>query len=176
VTTATTPAATATPAPSRTRALLGALFGTTTAPLPADVALIAARIALAWIFVYHGSRRLFGWFDGPGIHDSAQYFANTAGLRPGTLFAVMGGSIEFFGGIAIALGLLTRLAGLGIFVDMMMAIVTVTWANGINATGGKSGYELNIALGVLALVVGIFGAGRVSIDAIIARRLGRAAP
>jgi putative oxidoreductase len=170
VTTTTTPSSTTT-APSRSRALLGALFGTHTAPLPADVALIAARIVLAWVFVYHGSRRLFGWFDGPGIHTSAQYFANTAGLRPGTLFAVMGGSIEFFGGIALALGLLSRLAGAGIFVDMMMAIVTVTWANGINATGGKSGYELNLALGVLALVIAMFGAGRLSIDALIARKL-----
>jgi putative oxidoreductase len=153
--------------------LLVALFGTRTAPIPADCALIAARIVLAWIFVYHGSRRLFGWFGGAGIHDSAQYFANTAHLRPGTFFAVVSGVIELGGGIAIALGLLTRLAGAAIFVDMMMAIVTVTWANGINATGTKSGYELNLALGVLALVVAIFGAGRFSLDALVARRLER---
>ncbi len=156
---------------SRSRALLGALFSTRTAPLPADCALIAARIALAWIFIYHGSRRLFGWFDGPGIHASGLYFANTAHLHPGEFFAVVGGIIEFGGGIALALGLLSRLAGAAIFVDMMMAIVTVTWANGINATGGKSGYELNLSLGVLALVIAIFGAGRFSIDALIARRL-----
>lgn len=156
---------------SRARTLLAALFSTRTAPGAADCALIAVRIVLAWVFVYHGSRRLFGWFDGPGIHDSAQYFANTAGLRPGTLFAVAGGVIEFGGGIAIAIGLLSRLAGAAIFVDMMMAIVTVTWANGINATGPKSGYELNLALGALALVIAFFGAGRFSIDALVARRL-----
>jgi len=156
---------------SRGRALVLALFSPSTAPLPADLALIAARIALAWVFVYHGSRRLFGWFDGPGIDASAKYFADVAHLHPGTLFAVTGGAIEFFGGIAIALGLLSRLAGVAIFIDMMMAIVTVTWANGINATGGKSGYELNLALGVLALVIGMFGAGRFSVDALIARRL-----
>jgi len=156
---------------SRGRELLRAVFSPRTAPLPADIALIAARIALAWVFVYHGSRRLFGWFDGPGIDASAKYFADVAHLHPGTLFAVTGGAIEFFGGIAIALGLLSRVAGCAIFVDMMMAIVTVTWANGINATGGKSGYELNLALGVLALVIGMFGAGRFSVDALIARRL-----
>jgi putative oxidoreductase len=165
------PAQTSVPAPrSRIRALLAALLSPRTAPLPADCALIAARVALAWIFIYHGSRRLFGWFDGPGIHDSGQYFANTAHLHPGELFAVMGGIIEFGGGIAIAIGLVARLAGAAIFVDMMMAIVTVTWANGINATGGKSGYELNIALGVLALVIAFFGAGRFSIDALLARK------
>ena len=156
---------------SRARALLPVLFSTRTAALPADCALIAARTVLAWIFIYHGSRRLFGWFDGPGIHKSGIYFANTAGLHPGELFAVLGGVIEFGGGIALALGLLSRLAGAGIFVDMMMAIVTVTWANGINATGGKSGYELNLALGFLALAIAFFGAGRFSIDALLERRL-----
>jgi putative oxidoreductase len=160
----------------RSRALLAALFSSRTAPLPADVALIAARATLGLIFVYHGARRLFGAFDGPGIHESAKFFADTAGLSPGTFFAVLSGTIEFAGGIAIALGLLTRLAGLAIFGDMMMAIITVTWSDGINATGGKSGYELNLALGVLALVVGIFGAGRVSVDALIERRLAAAAP
>ena len=159
---------------SRGRALLVALFSTRPAPLPADIALIATRIALAWIFIYHGSRRLFGWFDGPGLDQSATYFANTAHLHPGMLFAVLSGLIEFGGGIAIALGLFSRLAGAGIFVDMIMAIVTVTWANGINATGGNAGYELNLALGFLALVPAVFGAGRFSVDAMLEQRLLRA--
>jgi putative oxidoreductase len=158
---------------SRGRAFLRGLFGTHTAPLAADILLVIVRTVLAWVFIYHGARRLFGWFDGPGLDASARYFANTAGLSPGKLFALLGGLIEFGGGIAIAFGFLTRLAGAGIFVDMMMAIVTVTWANGINATGTKSGYELNLALGVLALVVAFFGAGRFSVDALIERRLLR---
>jgi putative oxidoreductase len=156
---------------SRSRAFLAVLLSTRTAALPADCALVAVRVALAWIFIYHGARRLFGWFDGPGIHQSAQFFSNTAHLHPGVFFAVVGGIIEFGGGIALAVGLVSRLAGAAIFVDMMMAIVTVTWANGINATGTKSGYELNLALGTLALVVAIFGAGRFSIDALLERRL-----
>jgi putative oxidoreductase len=159
------------PPRSRSHAFLVALFSTRTAALPADCALIAARAVLALIFIYHGSRRLFGWFDGPGLHQSAHYFAQTAHLHPGELFAVLSGITEFFGGIALAVGLLSRLAGLGIFVDMMMAIVTVTWANGINSTGGGGGYELNLALGTLALVVAFYGAGRVSIDALLERRL-----
>jgi putative oxidoreductase len=169
----TTAPATAPVHRSRVRTFLAALFSTHTAPLAADCGLIVVRTVLAWIFIYHGARRLFGWFGGPGIHQSANYFANTAHLHPGELFAVLGGLIEFGGGIAIALGFLSRLAGAGIFVDMMMAIVTVTWANGINATGGKSGYELNLALGVLALVIAVFGAGRFSVDALLERRLLR---
>ncbi|HEX9504995.1 MAG TPA: DoxX family protein [Acidimicrobiia bacterium] len=168
---------TAVPAPrSRTAAFLAALLSPRTAALPADCALVAVRAVLALLFIYHGSRRLFGWFDGPGLHASGQYFANTAHLHPGEFFAAVGGIIEFGGGIAIAIGLVTRLAGAAIFVDMMMAIVTVTWSNGINATTGKSGYELNLALGFLALVVAVFGAGRFSVDALIARRLASAEP
>ena len=165
------------PMPRGARRLLAVLFSTRTAPLPADCALIVARTVLAWVFIYHGARRLFGWFDGPGLHQSAEYFANTVGLHPGVVFAALGGTIEFFGGIALALGLFSRLAGAAIFGDMIIAIITVTWANGINATGGKSGYELNLGLGVLALMVAVFGAGRVSVDALLERRvLERARP
>jgi putative oxidoreductase len=157
--------------PRGARRLLALLLSTRTVPLAADCALIVARTVLALIFIYHGSRRLFGWFDGPGLDQSADYFADTAGLHPGVVFAALGGTIEFFGGIALAFGLLARLAGAAIFGDMMIAIITVTWANGINATGGNSGYELNLALGVLALMVAFFGAGRVSVDALLERRL-----
>jgi putative oxidoreductase len=160
--------------PSRSRELLRVLLSTHTAALPADLFLLVVRLVLAWIFIYHGSRRLFGWFGGLGVHAYADYFANTAHLHPGEFFAVLSGVIEFFGGIALALGLFSRLAGLAIFGDMMGAIITVTWGNGINATGGTPGYELNLALGFLALVPAVFGAGRFSVDAILEQRLLRA--
>jgi putative oxidoreductase len=155
----------------RIRAFLAVLFGTRAPSLVADCVLLLARAVLAWIFVYHGSRRLFGAFNGPGISHSAAYFSQTAHLRPGVFFAVVGGVIEFGGGIALVIGFAARLAGAAIVMDMMMAIVTVTWANGINATGPKSGYELNLALGSLALVVTVLGAGHFSIDAVLERRL-----
>ena len=54
--------------PSRVRALLAALLSPRTAPLPAPTVRSLPRIALAWIFIYHGgAKRLFGWFGGPGI-------------------------------------------------------------------------------------------------------------
>ena len=155
----------------RARALLAAVLSTRTAPLPADLALVAARIALAWIFIYYGAGKLFGSFNGPGIHRTALYFSNTAHLHPGGFFAVLGGVIEFGGGIALALGLASRLAGLALFGDMVMAMITVTWATGINSQTPPPGYQLNLALGVLALVVAIFGAGRFSLDALIERHV-----
>jgi putative oxidoreductase len=150
------------------------VFNVRSASLPTDLALVLARTALAWIFIYYGAGKLFGAFPGPGphgIHQTSLYFANVAGLHPGGFWAVLGGLTEFGGGIAMALGLLTRLAGLALFVDMVMAMVTVTWATGISSATNPPGYQLNIALGVLALVIALVGAGRLSLDALIGRAL-----
>jgi putative oxidoreductase len=155
----------------RGRTVLATVFSTRSAALPTDLALVAGRTALAWIFIYYGAGKLFGAFNGPGIHGTSIYFSNVAHLHPGGLFAVLGGLIEFGGGIAMALGLFTRLAGLALFGDMVMAMITVTWSTGINSQTSPPGYQLNLALGVLALVIAVFGAGRFSIDALAEKRL-----
>ncbi|HET6966619.1 MAG TPA: DoxX family protein [Acidimicrobiales bacterium] len=147
------------------------LLGSRSSSLEADLALVAVRTALAWIFVYYGASKLFGSFNGPGIHQTARFMADTAHLHPGELFAVVGGVIEFGGAIALALGIASRLAGLALFGDMVMAMITVTWVNGINSEKLPAGYELNVALAVLALVVVLLGAGRFSVDAVVERRL-----
>jgi putative oxidoreductase len=136
-----------------------------------DLALAGVRIALAWIFIYYGAGKLFGAFNGPGLHNTALFFSNTAHLHPGGFFAVLGGVIEFGGAIAMALGLGSRLAGLALFGDQVMAMITVTWVNGINSESLTPGYEFNLALAVMALVIVFLGPGRVSIDALIERRL-----
>ena len=153
------------------RGWLALAVSSRTAALPTDLALLAARVALAWIFIWYGAGKLFGAFNGPGFHQTALYFSNTAHLHPGGLFAALGGVIEFGGGIALALGLASRLAGLALFGDMVMAMITVTWATGIGSSTSHPGYQLNIALGVLALVVAFLGAGRFSLDALIERQL-----
>ncbi len=153
------------------RRILGVLCSVRSSPLPADLAMLAARTGLAWIFIYYGAGKLFGAFNGPGIHQTALYFSNTAHLHPGGFFAVLGGLTEFGGAISMALGLAARLAGLALFGDMVMAMITVTWATGINSSTSPPGYQLNLALGVLALVVALLGSGRFSLDAVVERRL-----
>jgi putative oxidoreductase len=168
----TTVTATATsPRPHSVRAVVATVCGTHTAELPADLGLLAGRLVLAWIFIYYGGSKLFGWFNGLGIHGTALYFSNSAHLHPGGLFAVLGGVIEFGGGIALALGFASRLAGVALVGDMVMAMITVTWATGINSRTDPPGYQLNLALAGLALVIAVFGSGRFSIDAQIARTL-----
>jgi putative oxidoreductase len=155
----------------RARHVTEQVHATTEAPLARDITLLIVRLALAWVFVYHGSGTLFGAFGQVGIHGHAVFFANVAHLRPGTLFAVMSGVIECFGGLAVGIGLLSRLAAAALVGDMVIAMITVTWHNGIVSNAAGSGYEINVALAALAMVVVILGAGRFSLDAAIGAQL-----
>ena len=153
------------------------LFETSSSGRAADLASLVVRLALAWIFFYYGASKLFGAFPGSGgthgLHQTATFMSQGAHLHPGELFAVMAGLIEFGGAIAMALGLFTRLAGLALLGDMVMAAITVTGSEGINPTTSGTGYQLNLAIAGLALVAALIGAGRFSLDALVARALGR---
>jgi len=156
------------------RSLLATTFRTGPSVLGTDVAVVAVRIVLVWIFVYYGAGKLFGAFNGPGIHQTSLFMASTAHLHPGGLFAVIAGVIEFGGAVALALGLGARIAALALFADQIIAMVTVTWAHGLSSSGlasSSAGYELNLALAAMALVIVGLGAGRPSLDAIIGRRI-----
>ncbi|HEX4081498.1 MAG TPA: DoxX family protein [Acidimicrobiales bacterium] len=137
------------------------------APLARDVALLVARLGLAWVFVYHGAATLFGAFGGGGIHQQAEFFSTVAHLQPAMFFAVLGGIIEFFGGLAVGLGIFGRIAALGLFGDMVIAMVTVTFGNGIVSNAAGSGYEINVALAALAAVIAVLGTGRFSLDVLL---------
>jgi putative oxidoreductase len=141
-----------------------------------NLALLIARIALAWIFIYYGGAKLFGWFPGSGgphgLHQTSIYMSQAAHLRPGGFFAVLGGVTELGGGIAMALGLATRLAGLALLGDMVIAMITITWTTGINSINTPPGYQLNLILAAMALGAALTGAGRFSIDDLLARRVG----
>ena len=170
----------AAPTGSRTRGgvrtWVAALFSTGPSVLGTDVAAVAVRVALVGIFVYYGAGKLFGAFNGPGIRRTALFMSDTAHLHPGGLFAVLDGVIEFGGALALAFGLVSRLAGLALLGDQVMAMITVTWAHGINSLTATPGYEFNLALAAMALVVVGLGAGRLSLDAVIGRRLGPVDP
>ena len=132
-----------------------------------DLALVVVRICLAWIFVYHGAGTLFGAFVGAGLHNEAVFYSTVAHLHPGTFFALLGGIIECFGGAAIGLGVFGRLAGVALVGDMVMAVITVTFSQGLVGSStqiGAIGYQLNVALAGLAAVVALMGTGRLSLD------------
>ena len=156
---------------------LRVLFGTTSAGLAVDVALACRARRLAWVFIYYGAAKLFGAFPGSGgphgIHQTSLYMAQLPISSPEDSLLCWAGLIEFGGGIAMALGFFTRLAGLALFGDMVMAMITVTWATGINSPDDPPGYQINLALAAMALAVALIGAGRFSLDAVIASAFGR---
>jgi putative oxidoreductase len=130
-----------------------------------DIAMVIVRLALAWIFIYYGAGKLFGWFHGAGLNATATFFATTAHLHPGKLFAVLSGVTEFGGGIALAIGFLGRLAALGLLFDMVIAMLTVTFQNGLIGNSSGVGYGLNVALAALCAAVILLGTGRYSLGA-----------
>jgi putative oxidoreductase len=156
--------------PIRARSALARVVSPHKAGTPVDLALAVVRVALAWIFVVYGAQKLFGWFGGPGIDPTAGFMASL-GLKPGTFMAYLSGIIEFGGGIAMLLGVVTRLAGLALIGDMVVAMVKVTAEQGLHPYTNAPGYGLNVALIALALVMFLLGAGRYSLDALAERRL-----
>src|ERR1700733_323150 len=125
--------------------------GTRGAPLTRDIALLIGRGLLAWLFIYHGAGTLFGAFHQSGIHGETVYF-QTEHLDPAKFFAYVDGTTQFVGGILIAVGVLGRLAGVALAGDMLGAIVTITFAQGLVGPNGL-GYQLNVALIIPSLVI-----------------------
>jgi putative oxidoreductase len=70
---------------------------------------LALRLPMGIIFVAHGSQKLFGMFGGYGLEGTGQWMGSI-GLNPGYLMALLAGSAEFFGGLALLLGLLVQSA------------------------------------------------------------------
>ena len=73
----------------------------------AGIAGLILRVPVGIVFVAHGAQKLFGWFGGYGLEGTGQWLASI-GLEPGYLMALLAGGAEFFGGIALIIGLLTR--------------------------------------------------------------------
>jgi len=122
---------------------------------------LLARGVIGGLFLGHGTQKLFGWFDGPGL-EGASKMMESLELRPGRRNAVAASVSEAAGGTMLALGLLTPVAGASLIATMITAIRTVHFKNGLwNSSGG---YEFNLALiaGILAIVDG--GPGTASLD------------
>ena len=131
------------------------------------VAEVGLRVATGAFLIPHGAQKLFGLFGGYGPEATGQFFATKLGL-PASL-AVVAGVIEFFGGIALAIGLLTRPAAALVFGMMAVAVIQVHLPNGFFAMNG--GFEYPALWGILALYYVVTGGGRYSVDAKIGREI-----
>ncbi len=129
---------------------------------------LALRIPIGIIFMVHGAQKLFGWFGGYGLEGTGQWMASI-GLSPGVLMAFLAGSGEFFGGLFILLGLLTRPAATVLSITMLVAIFSVHFENGLFLA--NNGYEFGLALLAASVSLIISGAGKVALDNLLNKKL-----
>lgn len=123
------------------------------------------RVTTGLLLMPHGAQKLFGWFGGYGLSGTGAFFSDTLGMQPGILFALLAGLVEFFGGLALVLGLLTRPAAAAVAVLLATAL-SVHVPNGFFWTNG--GIEYPLMWFLLALALLLRGGGEYSLD----RRLG----
>ncbi len=133
-----------------------------------SLAPLALRVPAGIIFMAHGAQKLFGAFGGYGLEGTGQWMASI-GLEPGYLMALLAGSTEFFGGLAILIGLLVRPAAAALAFAMLVAIFAVHIGNGLFMS--NNGYEFGLALLAISVALLISGGGALSADRVLSRRL-----
>ncbi len=152
------------------REALGALVRTSTRSAP-----LVARLALGVVMFPHGAQKMLGWFGGYGFHGTMGAF--TGGMHIPAPLAFLAICAEFFGSLALILGVLVRPAAAAIAVNMIVAVFLVHLPNGLfmNWSGQQhgEGFEYHILAVALAAVIVILGAGRLSLDRLIQGRLER---
>ncbi len=126
-----------------------------------DVGLALLRLVLGVIFAVHGGQKLFVY----GFAGVTEGFGQMGVPFPGLVGPAIG-LLEFFGGIALVLGFLTRVVGLGLAAEMVGAIVLVHAKAGVFLPG----VEFVLALGGGAAALALTGAGRYSVDHAVATR------
>ena len=140
--------------------MLKRLMGTTN-----DVSFTILRLVLGVVFFAHGAQKMLGWFGGFGFHGTMGAFTQM-GMPAALAFLII--CTEFFGGLGLIVGLLTRIAALGITGLMIGAIFMVHLANGffMNWMGTQKGegFEYHLLVIAMAVALVVRGAGAFSLD------------
>jgi putative oxidoreductase len=122
---------------------------------------IILRAPIGLILAAHGSQKLFAWFGGYGLEGTGQWMASV-GLTPGFLMALLAGSAEFFGGLALILGLFTRPAAAVTALTILVALLSVHLGKGFFLDTHGIEYALALLSATTALI--FIGGGRYSLD------------
>ena len=145
------------------------LFSTSLFSTSPDWTLTAIRITLGVVFFAHGAQKVFGWFGGAGLEGTLRTMHDHLHLPIALAFlAVMS---EFLGGAGLIVGLLSRVAAVGVCVTMLSAIVMVHGRNGLfmNWLGDRKGHGIEYHLLAIALAIAIVvrGSGALSLDRLL---------
>jgi putative oxidoreductase len=124
------------------------------------------RLVLGLVFFAHGAQKMLGWFGGYGFSGTMGFFTGTMHIPAPLAFLAI--AAEFFGGLGLILGFLTRIAAFGIAMNMLIAIATVHSGFGffMNWSGAQKGEGFEYHLLVLAMTAFLMirGAGAFSVD------------
>lgn len=126
-----------------------------------DYGLLLLRVVVGLMMVAHGAQKAFGWFQGGGPQGTVKMM-QSLNIYPPVLWAYVNAIAEFFGGMLTALGLLWPIGPLLVIGNMTVAIAKVHWSKGFWST--KGGYEFPLLILANALVLGVMGAGTLSLD------------
>lgn len=137
-----------------------------------DLILTLLRLILGLIFFFHGSQKMLGWFGGYGFTGTMNFFTHDMGIP--AVFAFLAIVAEFFGSIALILGLLARAGAAGIVVNMVVAVAMIHRHFGLfmNWSGDQKGegFEYHLLAIAIGIALVIRGAGALSIDRLIGQR------
>jgi putative oxidoreductase len=124
------------------------------------------RLVLGLVFFAHGAQKMLGWFGGYGFSGTMGFFTGTMHIP--APFAFLAIAAEFFGGLGLIIGFLTRIAAFGIAVNMLVAIATVHSGFGFfmnwSGTQKGEGYEYHLLVLAMTAFLTIRGAGALSVD------------
>ncbi|HSH92946.1 MAG TPA: DoxX family protein [Roseimicrobium sp.] len=136
---------------------------------------VIARLTLGLVMFPHGAQKVLGWYGGNGFSGTMDFF--TQQMHIPALFAFLAIAAEFAGSLGLITGAFSRVAAFGIASNMVVATVMVHGANGffMNWFGNQKGegYEYHILAVGLAAIVILQGAGKWSVDAVLARKLAK---
>ncbi len=131
-----------------------------------DLTLTILRVVLGVVFFAHGAQKMLGWFGGYGFSGTMGFFTHQ--LRIPAALAFLAIVTEFFGGLGLIVGFLTRIPALGIGVEMIAVIFMVHLPNGffMNWTGAQKGegFEYHLLTIAIAAVLLLRGGGAYSVD------------
>src|SRR5580700_1663065 len=131
-----------------------------------DYTYTMVRLVLGVVFFAHGAQKMLGWFGGYGFSGTMGFFTQTMHIPAPLAFLAI--AAEFFGGLGLIVGFLTRIAAFGVATNMVVAIATVHHAFGffMNWTGNQKGEGFEFHLLVLAMTAFLMirGAGALSVD------------
>ena len=135
-----------------------------------ECTLAMLRLVLGVVFFAHGAQKMLGWFGGYGFSGTMGFFTHSGIPAPLAFLAI---AAEFFGGIGLLVGFLSRVAAFGIVVNMVVAVLMVHLPNGFfmnwSGTQKGEGFEYHLLAIAIGIAIMVKGAGSLSMDRALSR-------